>query len=463
MTVSTTASEAAFPGNGVTTVFPLGFEVREASDLVVSVIQTNGSISPLTLNVHYTVSDLGNEAGATVTMTRMVETGETLLTRRATERTQPISLLPASGFSPRAVEDALDRMAMIVQEAGSLDDRALRAPVGEVIAALPAILQRSGKVLGFDSNGAPIAVTALDQQLVSSLWATILLASTVSQARQELFVPAYVRNHITFDFNTLGAGAGSTTTGIYATGAGSTGLPGGEDGAGGHLVALNYNSDVDEGQQLYLAPSGRLYIRGRTGGTFGAWARIYSTGDIDHARSSLGIGMVPIVKKTASASASLDFTEFDASRFDSYVFVLQNLRPANDNVEFFARLSNNGGSSYNAGGSDYSWTSIGLVHDASPLSKGASVGDSAVRVAQTGVGNGANEGVNGTVRLFAPGEALRTRMTFDVTVTNQTGPELFMTGSGVRLAAQADNAIRFLFSTGNVGSGSIIMYGLRTP
>ena len=78
MTVSTTAAEAAFAGNGVTTVFPLGFEVVAATDLVLTLTTTTGAIETPVLNVDYTVSNLNNEAGATVTLTLPLATGEVL-------------------------------------------------------------------------------------------------------------------------------------------------------------------------------------------------------------------------------------------------------------------------------------------------------------------------------------------------------------------------------------------------
>jgi hypothetical protein len=292
MTVSTTTSEARFEGNGSATVFPLGFEIEDDSHLSVNLIQLNGVPSPLTLNVNYTVSGVNNESGATLTLGRVMEVGEALVVRRNTPRTQPNSLLPNAGFSPTAVENALDRVVLIVQEIAGLNDRALKVPIGEAPLDLPQLSARIGRLLGFDTSGNPIAVESIDSALVSELWLQILLKNTVSAARQDLFSFGYLRNATTIDFNALGAGAGGVTSGFYATDASAIGLPAGEDGIGGHILALNYNPNVNLGIQVYFSPSGFIWRRGRTGGTFSSWVRLHTTTDNLAPRpiTSAGIG-----------------------------------------------------------------------------------------------------------------------------------------------------------------------------
>ena len=64
MTVSSQTPINRSTGNGVTTVFPYGFKIISEADIEVTV---DGVVK--TLNVDYTVSGVGNEAGGNVTMT----------------------------------------------------------------------------------------------------------------------------------------------------------------------------------------------------------------------------------------------------------------------------------------------------------------------------------------------------------------------------------------------------------
>jgi hypothetical protein len=180
------------------------------------------------------------------------------------------------------------------------------------------------------------------------------------------------------------------------------------------------------------------------------------------AQTTLGMGMTAIVKKTASNSASLDFTEFDAARYDSYVFVLQNIRPATDNDLLALRTSSNGGSSYDGAGS-YSWGYTFNAHAAGSPSSTGSASAAIMTLSNTPIGNAAGEDVSGEVRVYDPAAARRTRFTWNVQSVDGSTAAWNVAGSGSRLSEATVNAVQFLCGIGNIASGSIVMYGLRRP
>ena len=57
-----------------------------------------------------------------------------------------------------------------------------------------------------------------------------------------------------------------------------------------------------------------------------------------------------------SDAASFIFTAVDASSYDAYQMVLMNVIPATDDVAVLLTTSTDGGSSYDTGASDYSYT-----------------------------------------------------------------------------------------------------------
>ncbi len=197
-----------------------------------------------------------------------------------------------------------------------------------------------------------------------------------------------------------------------------------------------------------------------TAGTNGHYATWNGDGDLVGGGGK--VGMEFIVTKTASSSAALDFTELDSARYDGYAFQINNLRPVSDGVVPIMRISDDGGASYDSGASDYSWANIVRAENAgsSLLSDGDSA-ESAIILLNGLNGNAAGEDMSGWVYLINPHTARKTKATWALSATANDGVDTFVTGSGTRKTAQADNAVRFLFNTGNISSGSITMFGLR--
>jgi len=174
-----------------------------------------------------------------------------------------------------------------------------------------------------------------------------------------------------------------------------------------------------------------------------------------------GTGRVLLATKTASASATLDFTEFVNATYRLYEFELTNVKPATDGVDFYLRTSTDAGSTYDAGASDYAWGADGT--SAASGTQGAASADVAITLTTAvKVGNAASEyGVSGGLTLTgAPTATIYTEMRGAWTYWNTAGAMVQLSGGGARLSAADVDAVRFLFSSGNISSGVIRMYGI---
>jgi len=78
------------------------------------------------------------------------------------------------------------------------------------------------------------------------------------------------------------------------------------------------------------------------------------------------------------------------------------------------------------------------------------------------VGSAANEdGVSGTLWLTGPHLTKRTSATWQVMSVSSSGNLEVVNGGGWRLSQADVDAVRFLFSSGNLESGTITMYGMK--
>ena len=192
--------------------------------------------------------------------------------------------------------------------------------------------------------------------------------------------------------------------------------------------------------------------------------------DAAAARATLGVGlgsMEFIESQDASTSSSLDFTGFDASKYDAYVFEGANLIPGSSLVALQVRTSTDGGTSYDSGASDYAYglQIMDMVAATSPEYSNQAAVNSIAITDGTGGGDDPQTGFDGvgfSLKLRAPHLARDTMMSW--TCEYDTGTEYRTgVGAGVRLASEDVDAIEFSYSSGNIASGSITMYGLRKP
>ena len=169
--------------------------------------------------------------------------------------------------------------------------------------------------------------------------------------------------------------------------------------------------------------------------------------------TKIGGGLEFIATADASSSANVSFTGFDSSKYDSYVFSLGNILPATDDAFLEVNFSVDGGSNYLTASDSY------VITD----STGLSAGDQAtIRLYYSGTGNTASDaGYSGDVHLNFPHLNVPTYVYADGlhTKTNGALEAVYAYIGGKTKAATVVNAIKFLFNTGNIASGTFTMYG----
>jgi hypothetical protein len=178
-----------------------------------------------------------------------------------------------------------------------------------------------------------------------------------------------------------------------------------------------------------------------------------------------GGAMTLISEQTASSSATIDFTSGIDSTYDSYVFKFINLHPQNDGRNLKFQFSTDGGSTYTV---NMTTTFFNAIHSEDDTSYAQLQYETALDVAQSypadligAVGNDNDENLCGTFQLFNPSSTVfvkhfisRISSSHDFPMANDN----FV--GGYANTTSAINGIKFNFSTGNIDSGTIKMYGV---
>jgi hypothetical protein len=182
--------------------------------------------------------------------------------------------------------------------------------------------------------------------------------------------------------------------------------------------------------------------------------------------------LVLLEEHTASASASLSLVTRNVtgqsgaafqSDYDQYVITLVNIVPATNSVTLQVVVSTDGGSTY-LGSTNYQfgyqYFGFGTADAGSNNSNGAAqFSICGTNIANT-VQSSTTSGVNGNIQCFNPVNAAANKwFTWDVGVRLQSN-NYHMYGGGSSEGTTALNALRILFSTGNIASGTIRLYGV---
>lgn len=186
-----------------------------------------------------------------------------------------------------------------------------------------------------------------------------------------------------------------------------------------------------------------------------------------------GGGLTLLESHTASASATLDFATRNAtgqsgatfqSDYDDYLIEIVDIVPGTSETEFNLRFSTDGGSTFSTSTYEY----VGIANSSGNVgisSSGlvSSGGTTEIKLF-TLVDATQSYGVNGSVRFRNPLSAsLNKSVEFQISAPLKSGATVrryMSNGSGFWATTTAVNAIRFLFSSGNIASGTIRVYGL---
>ena len=170
--------------------------------------------------------------------------------------------------------------------------------------------------------------------------------------------------------------------------------------------------------------------------------------------TKIGGGMEFIASSGAiSNAATVSFTQFDSSKYDSYEFRFIDYLPATNGAYPIARTSSDTSNhSYDSGASDYIWKISGT------LSAEFGAFNSNLQV-----GSDAGEGFSGLLRILNPHTSTYTRVTVnDGMYLDINGNYLLMSSTRgfVRKENAQVNAIQFYYNSGNIASGEVIMFGI---
>lgn len=160
-----------------------------------------------------------------------------------------------------------------------------------------------------------------------------------------------------------------------------------------------------------------------------------------------------ISSAVASSDTFIDFVL--PGGFDSYKLIFLNVTNSAETA-FLLRTSNDGGSTFDSGGSDYQHSSIN---------------NSSYSTTPTGAGNQAASSIslatinqttmNGEVSILSPDSSDRTFINWHLTSYRPTQSGMNnVSGSGNRNAIESVDAIRLLPSGGNIATGTIKLYGV---
>ena len=175
-----------------------------------------------------------------------------------------------------------------------------------------------------------------------------------------------------------------------------------------------------------------------------------------------------IATAVASTSATIEFTGL-SSTYYLYMIVITGINSDTAAVDLEMRTSSDNGTSFDAGATDYGWTSMGS--SATPggvvttLDTGDSTADSII-ISGTDISlefdADTNEEKYFNILLYNPSNSFFTHITSQGSGRDDSSDFMqFYTGVGMRKEAGLVDAIQFLMSAGNIDIGTFKLYGIR--
>ena len=301
-----------------------------------------------------------------------------------------------------------------------------------------------GGVLDSGLSSVSFSINSADNVSVPDLYKVRAENSSSGTNTVTLAVPALINNYVQgleVTFKAGGTNTGATTININSLGAKTI-----KHRDGSAMVA----GDITTGRMYTIAYDGTDFI-------------LTSGGEI--LVSQLQESITPRVlvgdSGAISSAATVDFDDVFTSTYDVYEIELIRVKPATDSTELLIRTGASG-STYDSGASDYSYSLIRLNAGTNTVAGSSSASNTHILTSFSSVGNATNEeGVSGTIKVFAPTASTYTQMLVDVLYKRAAdGHVEVCRGVGERESAASAASIRFLMASGNITSGRIRVYGL---
>ena len=173
-----------------------------------------------------------------------------------------------------------------------------------------------------------------------------------------------------------------------------------------------------------------------------------------------GATWVLLERQSANSSASIDFSTAAWTAYDELVVTMKEVIPSVHNTILVIRVSEDGGATYKAGATDYSYS---IHYTSDGVDSASSAATTYAQIAQN-LSTTAALALSGEVRTWNPSGAVNNKFFKTIATyaaagaatTDVTGAQRFKGDTN------AINAIRFMtINTGNIQSGDFALYGLR--
>lgn len=197
------------------------------------------------------------------------------------------------------------------------------------------------------------------------------------------------------------------------------------------------------------------YLHGLVAGSNGNI--ITSNGSAMTTSSPNSVGCVQLIATgTASNSATIDFTGLTSS-YSYYYVVISNAQPVNNTDNLLFRVSTDNGSTYSATGYYYAATT---QNSASGTGTNTAANSTNFRISFS-QSNGGNDNGGGILEIINPSQtATYHQFLGNMTYVDSTGAIVTSVGGCLWVSTSAINAIRFLYNTGNINTGTFKLYGV---
>lgn len=151
-----------YAGDGSTVTFSYPWKLSAATDLIVGFI-VSGVYTQQTLGSAYTVANVGNNGGGSITFAAAPSVGTTVDLRPLTPETQSTEFANLAAYLPENSTNVMDRIVRMIQDLTRLAYTfGIHGPDQESVpwTALPSAAARANSILAFDGNGLPIIASA---------------------------------------------------------------------------------------------------------------------------------------------------------------------------------------------------------------------------------------------------------------------------------------------------------------
>jgi len=175
------------------------------------------------------------------------------------------------------------------------------------------------------------------------------------------------------------------------------------------------------------------------------------------------LGWTLLTETTASGESTIDVLGL-TNEYAMYKFIWNGLQPTLDSsTDLWVRTDSDNGVSFDAGTSDYSWGVHRISFEFIPdhvIQNDTS--DSQIQInGDDSLGENPNELMDLELTLFNPSGTEYTKFKWETTYFENGKDGEHISGFGMRKSAADVDAVRFLYSAGNIAVGTLKVYGVR--